>query len=1147
MNRHSTLTLFLFLTSLLLQLSNGIITDDDFLDHFDPVKYDPVYDVTVFDPGSDIVVSAPGGLNRSLMVNAYGTVKDTENQRLLSMETPSLCLYNKTLFNDQWISEYDCSGTYQLSVPFSIPAKNRYLIFYRSTNRNSYLKYFKGSLWIIGAWAFCPGPPWSNTSNPLAVQDCILAFSDSIIPQPWINSSLGAPNIYARGVAGESRDGGKSWKIVVADPRLARLGSNAVIVNGSDGTIDAAMCLVGGTILPPYEVFTRDAEFPITDSVLCTYDGSNWWENAPLPTPSAEHSLVSIGSSILVVGGLRPRNISSPVVLNIQQDFMTDPPLLVSIVSDFPCSLGAQNGGACIAYKGWAGFKAPPLARNPTDFLPRCTPVAFFLPGRGNSIYKQNSFEFTPRLYIGGGNTIYNTDDYGKTENFKDMSYLEGDLLSFEIKTLAERLFADDPSSGIKDTFNNSLSEQLGSWKLIYGSIPPAINNGNVFMHEITFPNGSDPCLSNSIITSICFPGDYFSAQRPMYIIIAGQYVYSDFFGELLESIKSMPVTQLTTIEPSYVTDPLYKLDTFYGQKVSELPSYGVKYPVDKFSNAISDSILISPVWNEGQPVIYFLQGGMRLLAAHFARCIFQHCTPGEEYPVTCQNTPRDASCKPCKTCSGNITSNNTFTRRQCSYEISYLSRLPSVVDTVCEPCTNCTAIDADFISSCSVQSDATCTPRVISPTSPPRPSSDIQNWREWLFKEQPFDFHSGPFLGKLSRLPLDIGSSAMALLTIAFIVCLFRLSHDSSLHNERQYNSEDQVKNLSINHLLNPGHSLSFHISPDSETQTTSTVNLRRKKITSLIFSYFGFLFFFLSLSFVFSLPEELITGASTSFHFVCGLGGIFFSNVVGSICFRHRNRKVISAPKMNRQAKGSYSRYVAIGVLIISFFNPLCLTLFNFTEIEFQTGDIQRIEASSGIVTILNALVQMVLFSVAVYYFKLSIFLWPVFLLYLLSIFILGLSIYLVQSRTFNYATELVHFNVESVTTEQTSAQSVKTESEQSGQTHNTLNISQRSCNPGALEESVLKESTWNIETNDSRDLDSLSVIDSIDDTADSYSVERNVGLSHIQVFAAICEEEDVTGLSVAEHDQVQAARKLRVKQARRASAPSQTTLRQ
>jgi len=165
-------------------------------------------------------------------------------------------------------------------------------------------------------------------------------------------------------------------------------------------------------------------------------------------------------------------------------------------------------------------------------------------------------------------------------------------------------LFADDPSSGIMDTFNNSLSEQLGFWKLLDGSIPPAINYGNVFMHEITFPNGSDPCLSNSIITSICFPGDSFSAQRPMYIIIAGQNVYNDFFGELLESTKSMPVTQLTTIEPSYVTDPLYKLDTFYGQKVSELPSYGMKYPVDRFSNAISDSILISPVWNEGQPVI---------------------------------------------------------------------------------------------------------------------------------------------------------------------------------------------------------------------------------------------------------------------------------------------------------------------------------------------------------------------------------------------------------------------------------------------------------------------------------------------------------------------------------------------------------------
>jgi hypothetical protein len=44
-----------------------------------------------------------------------------------------------------------------------------------------------------------------------------------------------------------------------------------------------------------------------------------------------------------------------------------------------------------------------------------------------------------------------------------------------------------------------------------------------------------------------------------------------------------------------------------------------------------------------------------------------------------------------------------TFTRRQFSYDVSYFSQLPFVVDTVCELGTNCTALDDERSSKTSL------------------------------------------------------------------------------------------------------------------------------------------------------------------------------------------------------------------------------------------------------------------------------------------------------------------------------------------------------------------------------------------------------------------------------------------------------------
>lgn len=1123
---------------------HGIIDDDDFLDPFDPIMYDPRYDVTVFDPGSDVFVSAPSGLKRASMINSYGTSDDTLERRLSTMEKPIQSLYDMTLFNDLWISEYGNSGTYQLSVTVSIPHKYKEFPFWRSTNRHTYLTYFQGNLWIIGAWAFCPGPPWSNsTSYPLSVQECNFDSWPTISSQPWINASLGSPRVYARGVAGMSNDGGISWKIIVADPRLARFGSNIVLVNGTDGTEDAAMCLVGGTILKSYQPFTQDSDFPLSDSVLCTYDGSNWWENTPLPTPSAEHTLKSVGSSILVVGGLRPRNYSTPVILYINQDFMIDPPILISVLSQTPCSAGNPIGNACIGYKGWAAFSNPPLQRTFKDFHPRCTPLVFFLPGRGTSKYKQNTFEFTPKLYIGGGVSIYNSDDMGFTDNFKDVFYLEGDTLSVDIISNAQSLFQTDPLAGTFDTYNTTRSiNQLGVWKSLEGSLPSAVNFGNLFMHEITFPNNSDPCMSNSIITSICIPGDFFQAPRPMYIIIAGQNVYNDFFRELLTDIKIMPATHLTTTEPLYVTNPSDRLQSFYGQKVSELPSFGISYN-GRFNDVVSDSILISPSWNEYQPVLYFLQGGMRLLAAHFARCVFQHCSPGEEYPVTCQHTPRDATCQPCQKCTGNTSDVESFTRRECSYEISRLSRLPSVIDAVCDLCTNCSALDSDYIQSCSVMSDAICKPKTVLPPSSPPVSNDpqkgIQNWKNWLFETQPL--RDGPFLGELLRQPLDIGVAIIAVLTLAFVMGLVLLAPKSKSKTFQPIINDivvnDTVKNT-LNQMSLPGKTSNFndinfasYVVSETSSSLTKSTSIHTTAISSLCFAYVGLDFLVISIAYFLSLPRDLVTSVSIIVHFLCGFFGIYITNVYG-LLFRSYHLKIASSTSTNSEQKKTdvFSKLIDILVFLVSVCSPLCICLLVFSNVDVDHHQLKRAEIISGCISIFNVFLQFTFLSVSIYSFRLSLLLWPVFLTLFFSLTVLGCSVYLLQSRM-NLTSDRESLKLGSITATEYNSETVS---------------------PATTAITVTQLSSNNISI-DSHDFETQSVVESIETEVDTYTAERTMGLGHIEFVSSACEEEYVTGFSdLNDKEKGDINRLIRIKKAngeggggrgggRRASAPA------
>jgi hypothetical protein len=817
---------------------------------------------------------------------------------------------------------------------------------------------------------------------------------------------------------------------------------------------------------------------------------------------------------------------------------MIDPPILVSVLSQTPCAVGNPIGNACIGYKGWAAFSNPPLQRTLKDFNPRCTPLVFFLPGRGTSKYKENTFEFTPKLYIGGGVSTYNSDDMGFTDNFKDVFYLEGDLLSFHIISNAQIIFQTDPLAGTFDTYNTTRAiNQLGVWKSLEGSLPAAVNFGNLFMHEITFPNNSDPCMSNSIITSICIPGDFFQAPRPMYIIIAGQNVYNDFFGELLTDIDITPATHLTTIEPLYV-HPSDRLQSFYGQKVSELPSFGITYN-GRLNDVISDSILISPSWNEYQPVIYFLQGGMRLLAAHFARCVFKHCSPGEEYPVTCQHTPRDSTCQPCQKCTGNTSDVETFTRRECSYEISRLSRLPSVIDAVCDLCTNCSALDSDYVQSCSVMSDAVCKPKtLLPPSSPPvsnYPQKSIQNWKNWLFETQPL--RDGPFLGELLRQPLDIGVAIIAVLTLVFAMGLVLLAPKSKtlqpIINDTAVN--DTVKN-SLNQMSLPGKTSNFndinyssYIVSETSSSSTLSKSIHATAISSLFFAYVGLVFLVISIAYFLSLPRDFVTSVSIIVHILCGFFGIYISNVYG-LLFRSYHLKIASSTSTNSEVIKKinvFSKLIDILVFLLSVCSPLCICLLVFATVNGDHHQLKRAEIISGCISIFNAISQLTFLSVSIYSFRLSLFLWPVFLTLFFSLTALGSSVYLLQSRM-NLTSDRENLKLGSITATEYNSETVSP----------AITGTQLSSNDITI---------------DSHDFETQSVAESIETEVDTYTAERTMGLGHIDFLSSAGEEEYVTGFSyLNEKEKGDISTLIRIKKAngeggggrgggRRASAPA------
>jgi hypothetical protein len=987
------------------------LLEDDSDDFLDPVILNPIQEVSVFEPGQDAFVTVPQGLIRNAMMTTYGSTSDTVQRREESMTRPLVNLYNDSLFDDLWIKEYGSSGTYQLSYPILVP-QSEMIFVTRLTERCSYMSYFKENLLIVGAWSFCPGPPWRD-DNLTEVHRFCFYMNYTIPPQPWINPNLGVPHSYPRGAVGSSQDGGKTWKIIVADPRLARLGSNLVIVNGSDGTNGAALCLVGGSILPPYQVFTHNSVFPITDSVLCSYDGITWWENIPLPTPSAEHSLVSIGSSILVVGGLRPRNMSETAALTVNTKFMAQPPILVSVLSSSPCNVGYPLDSGCVGYKGWAAF-ASPLAPSVNN-LPRCNPLVLFsndisIPGS-----VQNSFS-PPKLLIGSGHEMYaRGNPILLLDNFLDMYSIQNESLASNIINLAIKTLDLDPFGGTRDTFNTSSFVKLGDWVQDERELPKTQDYDYSFIHQIKFDPDADICLSNGI-----FPGKACSPNssivyRPFYVYIRGQSLYSDFVITTPTDVSTSPykyfsVTQLLE-DPDYMQDPYFRLETFYGQRVTTLPNYGSAF-ISFMKPQVTDSILISPSWNDGQPVILALQGGVRMQTIHFARCTFLNCKYGAAYPVTCQHNPRDSFCQPCESCTGNTSADGgTFLRKQCTYDVSDLSRIPIVTDTICETCTNCSSQDADYSQTCSAFSDAVCKTRTISPSNVPSPiaSKPDEYWKTWLFRIIPLERQSGPFLERLRTTPLEIGGAILAVVTLAFVLSIswiLTLSSSSSSSSNRNYKST--LSQISLSHENSTFKSHHIHITADEVTTiptsessvsydsknkvqpvSSSLLSKKHQLLKNACLAYTGILFFVTSTTFIVSLPlETLIVSLLFVIHSIFSLCGIFASGMLDMILDRGGKRRLAYSYLESSMSLESrrYLRLAEFIVLVLMICSPICINLVYFFPKDLI--DIKQGEVFAYLFSFISGLFQLLIVCVSVYQNQLSLFLWPVSLSIIVTI---------------------------------------------------------------------------------------------------------------------------------------------------------------
>jgi hypothetical protein len=516
---------------------------------------------------------------------------------------------------------------------------------------------FRGGLLLVGVWATCAGP------RPAA---CATVGRG---PYP-LSCACGGPSAPAvpngtlRGASFWSGDGGQSWTMRGADPRLALIDFAAVTVtltqpsdNGDNG-VDVAACVVGGFAvdglptsgaafcrLDPTEpaLCTRSA------AVTCTYDGAAWWDAAPLPEPIWRATVVAVNATPVVLGGLRAS--------------------LSTAVYGATVELGAGSSGGSSSSSGWNATGWIPVQPGvgvrggPAVDLHREHPAAFFSPNQSVFLREQDSAPFLPyafashlpRLLAGGG--YPNPPSAIPPVPAADLYFLP----------LPEAL----PADGDGTTTLAALA--ASNWTLLTVQMPTASGRSLQLLAEAGGPF-NDTTLANA--------GDRLGMRYAL-AVVQDVVDISPNKGVTFLPVKAIDMAATDAVggggRGGGGGGP-----TPYGTLAAALP-LDVK-PIGTITvgpnPTTSFVVTLVPEPLALGSVVFFAQRGPYLLAGYQQRCtLASGCAEGSSFPRACQRLPWDSVCAPCEACG-----NESLVARTCSFAAGADDWLASVENTVCVP-----------------------------------------------------------------------------------------------------------------------------------------------------------------------------------------------------------------------------------------------------------------------------------------------------------------------------------------------------------------------------------------------------------------------------------------------------------------------------
>jgi hypothetical protein len=548
-----------------------------------------------------------------------------------------------------------------------------------------------GVLLLVGTFVVC-GP------NTTVTEVCPIRTA----------SSPTFENVVRGGVLA-SRDGGVSWTLETADPRLCRTDFELVALRPAGSAVDVAVCVVGGALLPAaaWDIRLRTP----TASVLCSPDGRTWTEQAPLPEPVKYAGVAAANTTIVVTGGRRLPGSS----------FST----YASVTTTTNGTSNSSSGGG-VVISGWVDMGPSPWdfpGGSGSSLAPlRYAPTSVFF---ARPAFKIDFGYAAPALLSGVGWDF----SYTPPQLQQDMYALHGsDLAAFgaALESAAAAGLAAVPRDA-----NGSFPY---AWRQLMSSIPVG---SDLLMRSVMLPLSGDMSTATAL-----FPPsglDPEAAEFAAYAIwvsptgasinpgLSNAKSWLSVFSTDLTGPRPVPGSVRTygtgnniRLPGSIEASPVRSWTLLQSATLGFVPAPAPPYPnggpaVITTADGSSSHL---------QPAVYMMVYD-RLLVGFTSRCLLPTCAAGVEYPVTCQRSPWDASCAPCSVCASAATTGGggslgppQYVQRACSYSLGINSRVPLVTDTVCATCTDCAAQGLVEVRPCSATADAQCAaPPALDPS----------------------------------------------------------------------------------------------------------------------------------------------------------------------------------------------------------------------------------------------------------------------------------------------------------------------------------------------------------------------------------------------------------------------------------------------